>query len=229
MGYSQALMVAYGPAYTGTKQVVPIVNGVRGGAYDSDFSSSLTYEHFFNQRSISIFGSLNRFKGDTFIFFEKGGVIENGNELAAVGFSGVKISRFDIGMTYLLTNRKNKFYFKPFLAGGFQVSKKTGEEIYSEAAPIKGPNYFELEPISAVPLNTIQIVPSVGFRTGIVFWKRLDLGLTFQGVLGHKPYQKMYFKYEYKGVPQKTGEFEANGTGLYVTLGVGYRFAKLIK
>ena len=102
-------------------------------------------------------------------------------------------------------------------------------EIYSESLPINGPNYFELEPISADPRNTMQIVPSLGLHTGFVFWKRLDIGLSFQGVYGYKPYQKMYFKYQYKGISQPSAEYEATGTGLFVTFGIGYRFAKWIK
>ena len=122
---------------------------------------------------------------------------------------------------------KRKFYFAPNLSCGLQHSKPNGADIYP--FEISGPHIVETEPTTAETFKTFQIVPSIGFRTGFVFWKRLDIGLSFQGVLGYKPYQKMYLAYEYKGVPQKTGEFEANGTGLFVTLGIGYRFAKLIQ
>ena len=46
-------------------------------------------------------------------------------------------------------------------------------------SPNEALNVFELEPMSAEPMNTTQIVPSLGFRTGFVFWKRLDVGLAF--------------------------------------------------
>jgi hypothetical protein len=226
--HSQSLMLSFGPTFTTTKQIVPIINGGKGDA-NTDYLFSVSYEHFFTKKPISVLASLTKFDGYTFMFFEPGGFVYYGNEIGGTGFSGVKINRIDLGVAYRLTDPKKKFYFSPFIVAGLQVSKKTGAEIYSELIPIKGPNYFELEPISADPRNTTQIVPSLGFRTGLVFWKRLDVNLCVQGVYGFIPYQKMYFKYEYKGVPQTTGEFESTGTGLFISLGIGYRFARLIK
>jgi len=148
----------------------------------------------------------------------------------ANGFcAGVDIHRFDLGYSYLLTKKNKKFYFKPSVSAGLQLSRKTGVEFWRDGLPINGPSYFELEPMEAIPMNTTQIVPSLGFRTGFVFWKRLDIGLGVQGVYAFKPYQKMYLKYQYKGVVQPMAEYESTGTGLFVTLGVGYRFAKWIK
>lgn len=225
--YAQSIFVSFGPVFTSTKQVVPIVNGKKYYS-NTDYMFAISYEHFLNNH-ISLMGSFCKFDGYTFIFFEKGGFISYGNEIGGTGFTGVKVSRSDIGITYRLTNVKKRFYLSPFVAMGMQISRKTGVEIYSTLISINGPNYFELEPISADPFNTIQVVPSLGFRTGFVLWKRFDIGLSFQGVYAFKPYQRMYLKYQYKGVVQPTGEFEATGTGLFVTLGVGYRFAKFIK
>ena len=42
-------------------------------------------------------------------------------------------------------------------------------------------------------------------------------------------FANLYLKYQYKGVVQPMAEYETTGTGLFVTLGVGYRFAKWIK
>lgn len=227
--YGQTIKTGYGPAYTATKQVIPIINGKKGDLSGSNTSYvfSIIYEHYLRKKPIALFASYSIFDGYTFVFFEKGGVIENGAEVYGAGYSGVRVCRYDLGAAYNLIDKKRKFYMAPFISSGIQASKPTGEDIYPFV--IKGPNYVETEPTSAETLTTYQIVPSIGLSTGFVFWKRLDIGLSFQGVLGHKPYQKMYFKYEYKGVPQKTGKFEANGTGLFVTLGVGYRFTSLIK
>jgi len=228
VGYCQELMMSFGPTFTTTEQIIPIVNGGMGDT-NTDYMFSISYEHFFIKKPFSLFASFVRFDGYTFMFFDEGGFISYGNEIVGIGFSGVKVNRFDMGINYRLINRKKKFYLSPFIAMGVQISRKTGVEIYSELTPVNGPNYFELEPISADPRNTTQIVPSLGFRTGFIFWKRLNVGLCFQGVYAYKAYQKMYLKYEYKGVEQPTAEYEATGTGLFVTLGVGYRFAKLIK
>ena len=228
--FCQSISASFGPVFTKTNAVVAIVNG------KEDFSNtaymfSFSYEYFFKEKPYSIIASYAKYDGCTFILFEKGGFIPpDGVPVDATGFcAGVDINRFDLGVTYNIIKNNKKFYLKPFLTTGIQISTKTGWEIYSDLVKINGPNYFELEPISADPRNTTQIVPSLGFRTGFVFWKRLDIGLSFQGVYAYNPYQKMYLKYQYKGVVQPTAEYESTGTGLFVTFGVGYRFINLIK
>ena len=210
--------------------VVSVVNGATGSD-GTDNSFSINYEHFLKNKKISIVSSYLNFKGCTLIYFESGGWIgRDGNAISAYGFcGGVKVHRFDLGISYNVISLRKKFYLKPAFALGLQKSIKTGAEFWDDGEPINGPSYFELEPMSAEPMNTTQIVPSLGFRTGFVFWKRLDIGLGVQGVYAFKPYQKMYLKYQYKGELQPMAEYESTGTGLFVTLGVGYRFAKLIK
>jgi hypothetical protein len=152
-------------------------------------------------------------------------IAPDGFPTLGVGYSGVIINRFDLGLSYNLLHNHSIIYFKPLLNIGIQISKSDGSE-YGAFERQNGPEYIELEPISAQTFNNSQIVPSIGFKTGIVLWKRIELGLTVQGVLGFKSYQNMYFKYSYKGVPQETAVFEANGTGIYTTLSIGYRFVK---
>lgn len=225
----QSLMASYAIIYTHTNAIVPVKNGkddYEGGANNT---FAFSYEHFFKQKKISITSSYIKYDGCTLVYFERGGVIAGGGELLAKGFCGVVMRRIDLGVSYLLTKKNKRFYFKPFVGAGLQRSKKTGVEYWGEGLPINGPSYFELEPMSAETMNTTQIVPSLGFRTGFVFWKRLDIGLGVQGVYAFKAYQKMYLKYQYNGEIQPMAEYESTGTGLFVTLGVGYRFAKLIK
>jgi hypothetical protein len=225
----QSIAASYLRIYSKTTAVVPVING-RNGDQGTDNSFSFTYEHFIKNRKYSIVTSYSKFKGCTLIYFEPGGWIAGGGDAMAKGFcDGVKIHRFDLGFSYLLTKKTEKFYFKPFVGAGLQLSRKTGVDFWRDGLPINGPHYFELEPMRAKPMNTTQIVPSLGFRTGFVFWKRLDIGLGFQGVYAFKPYQKLYLKYQYKGVVQPMAEYESTGTGLFVTLGIGYRFAKWIK
>lgn len=230
-GFSQTITLGYGPAYTTTKQVVPLVNGNSGGlsGMQTAYVVSLRYEQFLPNNHCSLFTAYSKFDGYTFMFFEKEGVAEGIGYVDGVGYNGVSINRLDFGAGYRLAQKRKQFYFRPFLALGVQISKKNNEEIYNSLLNANGPSYFQLVPVSATPINTIQITPCGGFNAVFVFWRRLDVGLSFQGVLGFKPYQKMYFKYEYKGIPQATAEFEANGTGLFVTLGIGYRFENFIK
>jgi hypothetical protein len=225
----QLITASYLHIYSKTTAVVPLINGVNGDQ-GTDNSFSFSYEHFMKNKRYSIVSSYSKFNGCTLIYFERGGVIAGGGELSAKGFcQGVDLRRIDAGLAYLLTKRGKKWYFKPFAEAGLQWSRKTGVEYWGDGLPINGPNYFELEPMRAEPMNTTQIVPSLGFRTGFVFWKRLDIGLSVQGVYAFKPYQKMYLNYQYKGVIQPMAEYESTGTGLFVGLGIGYRFARWIK
>jgi len=227
---SQSLTASYLRIISTSTIVVPVVNGGKGSD-GTDNSFSFSYEHFIKGKKYSVVSSYSKFNGCTLIYFEAGGWIgRGGTPISASGFcGGVKVHRFDIGVSYNLLKKNRKFYFKPGIFLGLQKSNLTGWSFWDDGEPVNGPYYFELEPMRAVPMNTAQIVPSLGFRTGFVFWKRLDIGLGVQGVYAFKPYQKMYLKYQYKGEVQPMAEYESTGTGLFVTLGVGYRFAKLIK
>lgn len=226
---AQLITASLVQVYTHTNAVVPVVNG--GDDFENTSQTfALSYEHFLRSSKYSLFTSYSKYDGCTFIYFEPGGWIAGGgNSLAKGACYGVKLHRFDLGFSYLLTKKNKRFYFKPLFAIGVQLSRRTGWEYGIPGLPINGPKYYELEPMEAVFMNTNQIVPSLGFRTGFVFWKRLDLGFGVQGVYAFKPYQKMYLKYHYNGVVQPTAEYESTGTGLFVALGIGYRFAKLIK
>jgi hypothetical protein len=226
---AQSLTISYVQIYAKTNAIVPVVNGWNGPDGTSP-TIGFSYEQFFSHKKHSITASFIKFKGCTLIYFEPGGVIAGGGEILAEGFcDGVNVNRFDLGFSYLLTKWRKKFYFKPFAGMGFQWTRKTGADYWNTGLPIVGPSYFELEPLIAEPMNTSQIVPLLGLRTGFVFWKRLDVGITFQGVYAFKAFQKMSLKYQYKGAVQPTATYESTGTGLFVSLGMGYRFAKLIK
>ena len=226
----QSLTASYLRIFAKTTAVVPIINEGKGPD-GTDNSFSFSYEHFIKKQRYSIAASYTQFNGCTLIYFEEGGWVgRDGNPIDGYGFcNGIKIHRFDIGASCNVMKNKRKFYLKPCIWVGLQKSSLTGVSFWDDAEPVNGPNYFELEPMSAEPMNTTQIVPSLGFRTGFVFWKRLDVGLSFQGVYAFKPYQKLSLKYQYKGLVQPMAEYESTGTGLFVSLGVGYRFAKWIK
>ena len=227
--YGQSLTASFGPIFTKTNAVVPVVNGKEDFS-NTDYSFSISYQHFLKNKKYALGAAYSQYDGCTFIVFEHGGWIAGGGIALAKGFChGVKLYRFDLSTSCLLTQNGKKFYFKPFAAAGLQLSRTTGIEYWREALQVAGPNYFELEPVSAEPMNTAQVVPSLGFHTGFLFWRRLDLGLSVQGVYAFKPYQKMYLKYHYKGTPQPVAEYESTGTGLFVAFGIGYRLAKGIK
>jgi hypothetical protein len=86
------------------------------------------------------------------------------------------------------------------------------------------PDYFQLAPIVAEAYNTAQVVPIVGFKTGVVIRRRIEVGLNVQGVYGFKSCQDMLFDYSYKVKAQETAVFESKGTGVFAAFSIGYRF-----
>jgi hypothetical protein len=224
--YSQTISIGYGPIFTHTNQKVKMIDS-QEDFQNTDFQFSLNYEQPIKESKYSLVGAFSKFDGHTWIKFREGSVIApDGFPVIGDGFSGTSLYRLDFGIDYNLISSKYNFYFKPIILIGWQKSFKKDVEIYSSLFKVDGPEYFELEPINAEQLNTSQLVPSLGFRTGFVAWKRIDLGFTIQGVYGHKSYQNMYFKYAYKGEPQETAIFEANGTGIYTALSIGYQISK---
>lgn len=222
--YSQTLSIGFGPNYTLTTQRVRMVNS-KNYFDNTDGSFKFAYYHDILKDKFSISIAYTKFEGITFIAFEEGSVIQpDGAIILAIGFYGVDVNRFDIGINYKLISR-GKFYLEPSITLGLQQSIPIGIDFYDRFVP-NGPDYVQTGPINTETFNTTQIVPSFGFKTGFVFWNRLDLGLDFRWIFGFKSFQDMYFEYSYKGVPQKTAVFEATGTGLFTALSLGYRFKK---
>ncbi len=223
---AQSISFGLGPIFTLTNQKVKMVNSTED-FQNTDSQLAINYEHFIKNSKFSLLSEFSNFDGHTWIQFREGSVTTpEGFPVIGDGYSGTTLYRVNFGIGYNLMSLKSKFFFKPIFLIGIQKSMKKDVEIYSALFKIDGPEYFELEPITTEQFNTTQIIPSLGFRTGILLWNRIELGFTFQGVYGNKSYQNMYFKYAYKGVPQETAIFEANGTGIFTALSIGYRFDK---
>lgn len=228
LAIGQAISVGIGPIFTHTNQKVKMVNS-SDDFQNTDYQIAFSYEHFLKHKRVSLLSTFSYFDGVTLIKFREGSVSGNGEGgyTIGVGYSGTIINRLDVGVAYNIFPKLRKFYLKPILMIGIQSSNRLDDvEIGSEYFEIYGPEYEQLEYITAEHFNTLQIVPVAGLKSGFVLWKRIDIGLTMQGVWGFKSYQNMYFKYAYKGVPQETAVFEAKGTGIYAAFSVGYRFVK---
>jgi len=224
---SQSISIGYGTIHTHTNQKVKMVSSEEAFQH-TDEQFTITYEHQIKNTRFSIFGAYSAFDGHTWIKFREGSVIAFGGfPILGVGFSGVNITKYEIGGSYSCFNLNKSIFLRPFFSLGIQLSHKNEWEFWNDIQPINGPDYQELQPILIDSYNTTQIVPALGIKTGVMLWKRIELGLTVQGVLGFKSFQNMYFKYSYNGIPQETAVFEANGTGIYTALSIGYRFVKV--
>ena len=223
---SQSITIGFGPIYTLTNQSTRMINSTND-FQNTASQSKINYEQYYRGRKYSIFSSLSKFEGHTWIKFSNGSVVtKDGLPTLGVGYSGVDLYRLDFGLSYNLINKFKKYYFKPQIAIGILKSHSNGEDIYSELIEINGPDYYQLELITAESYNNFQILPILGFSTGFVLWKKLDINFNLQGAIGFKAFQKIFFKYTYRGTLQETAVFEGRGTGIYTSFGVGYRFFK---
>jgi hypothetical protein len=228
---SQSLNFGWGPIFTRTKAVVAVKNGGEDFS-NTGYTWNVSYEHFLKNKKLSITANYTQFESCTLMLLEIGGYQDGGgNNISGAGYcGGAKIQRLDLLLNYNVINNKRRFYLKPHVGVGIQKSNAYEDVgIYSTLNPFNGPFYFETEPISSAQYSTLQLTPTAGIKIGWLLWKHFDIGLTYQGVLGFKPYQKMFLKYNYKGEIQPDAEYSANGTGIFFSLGIGYRFAKLIK
>ncbi len=221
----QTLNIGFGPIYTLTNQSARMINS-KEDFQNTDYHFVCSYEQYLKSKKLSIIAQFSKYEGHTWIKFSKGSVIApDGFPTLGVGYSGVNNSRIDLLFSYNLINYHKYFFLKPTLGIGLQISKENGSE-YGAFERQNGPDYVELEPISATTNKVTQIVPLLGFKTGFALFQKLEISLSINGLYGFKSFQKMYFKYAYKGIIQPTAIFEASGTGLYTSFIVGYRFFK---
>ena len=223
--WSQTLSVGFGPVFTHSNQRVKMVES-KEDFMNTAYQWSISYEHPIPSSKFIATASAARFEGATMIKFSEGSVISShGYPLIGAGFFGVDVTRVDLQLGYNVLGKSPSFYFKPKAGIGIQVSKDRGWDILS-LEPINGPDYVQLADIRAEVFNTVQVVPVVGFKTGFLLWRRVDLGVNVQGVWGFKSYTDLYFDYAYRGEVQETAVFEATGTGIFTALHLGYRFGK---
>lgn len=225
--FSQALSLGFGPVFTHTNQRVKMVNS-KEDFMNTSAQWMISYEHTLRkQQGLSVSVTASAYEGATWMRFSEGSYIgSDGFPTLGRGFSGVSITRIDFVFHYNILVKSRIVYLKPNIGLGIQFSKDLGYE-FGNFEQINGPDYFQLAPIVAEAYNTVQVVPILGFKTGVVIRRRIEVGLNVQGVYGFKSYQDMFFDYSYKGEAQETAIFESKGTGVFAALSIGYRFKKL--
>ena len=224
---AQTISGGFGPVFTHSNQRIKMVNS-REDFMNTAYQWSVSYEHAFKRfERLSLITSASSFEGVTFIIFEEGSVDGGfgGGYLLGVGFSGVDIVRIDFQLARDLFSLHRRIYLRPMIGIGLQVSKSQNIMFYN-IADIQGPDYFQIADITTEAFNTVQFVPVAGLKTGVLLWRRIELGVSIQGVVGFRSYQDLYFPYSYRGEVQETAVFESKGTGIFATLNLGYRLVK---
>jgi len=218
----QVVTLGFGPTYIFDKERVSMHpeakgNGVGG---NDDWLWQVNYEHFLSKNWI-VFGRYSKYPIATLFHFYKE------NEGGSTGWNGTNVHRFDFGIGYNIFSQGN-FIVQPNLGLGLQRSIPDGSEIIGNEIPqgIKPDNFELLNTIKSQAFSNTQLVPIVGVKFGFAFWGRLELFMEVQQVFGHKTIQELRMSYSYKGIVQPEAISYSDGTGRFLSLGLGYRFIK---
>lgn len=102
---SQSITIGFGPIYTLTNQSTRMINSTND-FQNTASQSKINYEQYYRGRKYSIFSSLSKFEGHTWIKFSNGSVVtKDGLPTLGVGYSGVDLYRLDFGLSYNLINK----------------------------------------------------------------------------------------------------------------------------
>ena len=224
--FGQSIYFGYGPIYTHTAQKVRMINS-NDDFQHTDNQFLVGYEHFFRSKNFSLLAQYSRYEGNTWMKFREGEYLgSDGFWTLGSGFSGIDNDRIDICVAYNFINEIRNFFLKSNIGIGFQRSKDNGWDFYSTIEKINGPVYFETKSPYVVKYPQTQVVPTLGIKAGFWVFKRIELSLSFQGIYAFRSFLDMYFEYTYYDEPQETAIFQGKGTGLYISLNIGYRFVK---
>jgi hypothetical protein len=234
--FGQTFCVQFGAIAPYTRPQPALVGTDKAFDGNQDEFRFYRYEHQITRNSaFNLVLQHFEYKGSTTMHFKAGGYMANTSPsnpagdyaIVGVGFGGTDVRRYDLGLSYNVLNICKRFFLSPTFMVGLQKVKSNGNEIYN--IPITGPDYIENRPRWAEIHEGNQVVGTLGTSMGWLFWKRIGLYFDFQYTYAHHPFQSMYFDYKYKGVQQPLGVFKATGTSLLASVGVKYRFHKLIE
>ncbi len=224
---AQSVFISFGTIFTKSKAEHSVINSKEDFS-NSSYPFQFGFEYYIPKSKFSLQADYIRYTGFSNILFDQEYVpnypyfIVNG-----YGFKGSKIQRVDFEAKYLLTKKDKIFFLKSGIGLGLQKSNSNGYELFY--TPVLGPDYIEVAPMEAEAYNTFQFVPVGSIDIGFRLFKKFEIGISAQGALGHKPYQRQIFQYTYKGTIQPDAVYIADGTSVYVALKLGYKFVKLIK
>ena len=211
--YSNSQIISFGQGliYYKSKTISPIINEIE--EVDSSPFHRFSIQHTIFKKwklnhTISGYRGFSRFKVDT--DFWRG----NGSSSSMLFKYGLLLM-FDIA-------KSERLHISPLIGFEFEYTASNANpgEIRALIDEDSDPNYYGLISLETIPRN--QILPVVGLDFSYRFWWRFYINFNTYAAYGYKPYQKYYFDYTYNGVLQPTGEWHTNGSGFFITIGVGY-------
>jgi hypothetical protein len=213
---SQIIFFGYGTSTLLTQQTKKLLNS------KNDFSySNPQYLIGFKQKiqkinNINILFQYVNYKASTVMTYT------NEKYKEGFGFTGAKVKRFEIGITYYKFLKK--IILEPSFLIGIQHSVKKSS-LWGGQLELHGPTYFQINPPTSIGINTTQLVPSIGLNFGTLIKNKIGISIMFQGVYGFIGYQKIYFNYRHIDSynVERQAVYETKGTGLFSSLQIGYK------
>ena len=209
----QVLSLGTGQMFYNSKTIVPVVNQVESWSNDEYHSLDLT------------FIEIDRYLFGTELSVYSGWVDFNASAETWSGFGASQTTLFRLSpyLGYIIKpDQKFRFipYFKVIIEQSVITGLSSGINLVAEVNEAFG--YQGI--IFVEPIKRLQISPGAGL---ILSWNpfgRIYLIGNIYYTYGYRPFQKYYFEYSYQGIEQPTAEWHANGTGVFTSVAIGYKF-----
>ncbi|MBK9982491.1 MAG: hypothetical protein IPP15_08710 [Saprospiraceae bacterium] len=206
----QVLSLGYGQMFHNSKTIVPVVNQYEETANEEYYSLDLT---LFEIDRCLLGAELSSYKGWVDFNAEVG---------LGFGSSLTRLLRLSPYLGYIL-KPNHKFRFIPYFKVIIEQSFITGlEKGYSHVTDIDRPNGHK-GTIFVEPIKRLQLAPGAGLMLSWNPVGKMYLIGNIYYTYGYRPFQKYYFEYSYQGVEQPTAEWHANGTGVFTSIGIGFK------
>ncbi|MEP6648257.1 MAG: hypothetical protein ABJC12_14300 [Saprospiraceae bacterium] len=208
----QVLSLGYGQMFYNSKTIVPVVYQYDEKDNEIFYSLDLT---LFEMGSCLIGAELSTFKG--WVGFTASGE-------TVLGFASSRTSLFRLSpyLGYIIKpNQKFRLipYFKTILEQSVITGLSSG---ISRVSEIDRPNSYK-GTIFVEPIKRFQVSPGVGLMISWNPFGKVYLLGNIYYTYGYRPFQKYYFEYSYQGVEQPNAEWQANGTGVFTSIGIGFK------
>lgn len=203
-----------------SKTIVPIINQTESYFTNNQYIG-LKYDHIFKNDklylSVYVFrytGSVGFISSEPYFGFgaSNGPVYRMGS---SIGWNLLNNSRFKI------IPNANFIYQWPYQRNGFGVTERGGLDPTLHL-PFAGTRYLDALDNSSVLLGPgLDIIYNPWWRINLVFSSYYSFGFV--------PFAKFYLEYTYNGIPQPRGEWSADGTGFFYSVGAGFKLGKLVE
>jgi hypothetical protein len=212
--FAQVFSVNAGQIFYNSKTVTPVI-----GQYEEYTNRNvflIGYQHHI-QRNWNIFCNFSQFDGWTDFSINRPYEPALGASWAGSGASYTRVQKYGLGLGYDFL-RKQRFYLSPIFAIQIQRATATNDAEILEVIDNRTDKEIQGVLFNS-PHDNIQVLPEFGLKFGMLFFNRLDIGVSSSYALGHKSFQDLTFNYSPKGIQQPMAKWYSDGTAFFFHAG----------